>query len=321
MNEASTPHALPLGQLIDRIFRLFWAHLRVFVGIAFPPITLTLFLLLAEAAVVLVPILSHLPASPNPGLIFTAGVPLFVLQAAVSLIIFAIYFAAGSHAAMEANLGGRPTIGGAYRIARERARHYVLLASLCYAVCFLPMLLLELALFGIGATFASSHAAPGIGTFAFFVLTMLLVQVALVYGVVMALRLSLAVPACVAEGLMARAAMRRSVQLTRGSMGRIFLVLLVVYAATYLLILVVEAMGFAGVSVFLFAIGPSHFHSLTPSMWVGIGFAGLLLFFALALCTALTWAGIATALGVIYHDQRYHLEGVWPAAVVTGGAA
>ena len=49
---------------------------------------------------------------------------------------------------------------------------------------------------------------------------------AVVYGIIMGLRYSLAVPACAVENLTARAAIRRSIQLTKGSRGRIFMLAL-----------------------------------------------------------------------------------------------
>jgi len=51
-----------------------------------------------------------------------------------------------------------------------------------------------------------------------------------VYGVIAYLRNSLALPAAVVEGLHVRDAMRRSKNLATGSIGRIFLLLLLVYA-------------------------------------------------------------------------------------------
>ena len=45
----------------------------------------------------------------------------------------------------------------------------------------------------------------------------------LVYGILMSLRYSLAVPACTVENLKAREAIRRSIQLSKGSRGRIFM--------------------------------------------------------------------------------------------------
>lgn len=312
MNDAKRAHALSLGQLIDRVFRLIWAHLWVFVGIAFPPMAVTFVSLLLVAAVIVVPIVGRQPKPPEIGPLLYIGVPLFVLQTVVSVFVFGVYFAAGSHAALAANLGGKPTIRGAYRAARDRAGRYCLLAVLCYAATFLPALLLELTMFAVGARTVSTQSTPGLAVFFLFPVAVLLLQVALVYGVVMALRLSLAMPACVAEGLKATAAMRRSTQLVRGAMGRIFVVLLVVYAASYLLIMLVEAFGFAGGGIVLFLIGPSHLHALTAGMWVLVGVAGSFVLLALTLCTALTWAGIVSALAVIYHDQCFHLEGVWP---------
>ena len=318
MNEAARAHALPLGQLIDRIFRLFWAHLRVFLGIAFPPMAVTLFLLLVAMGSVFIPIVSHLPDLPAVAVLTRTGILLFVLHLAVSLVIFGVFLAAGSYAAMQANLGETPTISGAFRAVRKRAGRYVLLVAQCYLVSLFPALMLELAMLAVGATMGSDRNLPGPAFFVFFALIMLLFPAALVYGIVIALRLSLAVPACVAEDLTARAAMRRSCQLTKGAMGRIFLALVVVYAVSYLATLVAEAMGFVGGALLLFAIGPSHLHALTPGLWAGAGILGLVLFIALSFCMALTWASMTTVLGVVYHDQRYHLEGVWPAEVASG---
>ena len=44
-----------------------------------------------------------------------------------------------------------------------------------------------------------------------------------IYGIIMSLRYSLAVPACTVENLKARDAIRRSIQLSKGSRGRIFM--------------------------------------------------------------------------------------------------
>jgi hypothetical protein len=51
-----------------------------------------------------------------------------------------------------------------------------------------------------------------------------------VYTALMGLRYSLAIPACVVEEIKARAAIRRSIELAKGSWGRIFLLVLLIGA-------------------------------------------------------------------------------------------
>jgi len=62
-----------------------------------------------------------------------------------------------------------------------------------------------------------------------------LILAALVYGVIMWLRYSLAVPACVVEDLPAGKAIKRSVELSSGSRGRIFVLWLLVALVRMLL--------------------------------------------------------------------------------------
>ncbi len=62
-----------------------------------------------------------------------------------------------------------------------------------------------------------------------------LFMLALVYGVLMSLRYSLAMPACVVEDLPAAGAIKRSIDLSQGSRGRIFVLGLLVYAVRMLL--------------------------------------------------------------------------------------
>src|SRR5579863_8481946 len=106
-----------------------------------------------------------------------------------------------------------------------------------YVVCFFPALVIELVMFaGIGLM--SLHKAqPNPIFIVLFPFLSFLQMAAMVVGVIVALRFSLAFPASVFEDLTAWQAIKRSGVLTRGAKGRIFLVLLVIYAATYLAIL------------------------------------------------------------------------------------
>src|ERR1035437_10255024 len=95
------------------------------------------------------------------------------------------------------------------------------------------MLVIELVMFGGMGILSANNAEPNPALFLLIPLIALLFIGAMVYGVIIAMRLSLAFPAALAEGLTAVAALRRSGQLTKGAKGRIFLVLLVVYALGY----------------------------------------------------------------------------------------
>lgn len=64
--------------------------------------------------------------------------------------------------------------------------------------------------------------------------------VAIVYAIFMALRYSLAVPSCVVEDLKARQAIRRSIELTKGARGRIFLLGLLALAVQMGLVLITQ---------------------------------------------------------------------------------
>lgn len=68
---------------------------------------------------------------------------------------------------------------------------------------------------------------------------------ALVYSILMSVRLSLAFPACVHESLTARQSMARSSRLTRGAKGRILFVVLLSYALLMIADVLVGILVFA----------------------------------------------------------------------------
>ena len=72
-----------------------------------------------------------------------------------------------------------------------------------------------------------------------------LIVLAVVYGVWMSLRYSLSIPSCVAEDLTARQGIRRSIHLSKGSRGRIFVLALLVGAVRWVLLMM------AGVPLFV----------------------------------------------------------------------
>jgi len=130
-------------------------------------------------------------------------------------------------------------------------------------------------------------------TFAFVILA----AGAIVYAVLMLLRYSLAIPAAVVEDLKARPAIRRSVELSKGSRGRIFVLLLLIFVIELGLIMVTQA-------VFFVAIFVAAKHQQQPPVWVQV-LQQIVGFFTNSFIGPM----YATGLTLFYYDQRVRKEG------------
>ena len=130
-------------------------------------------------------------------------------------------------------------------------------------------------------------------------LALLLIIPWIVYAILMALRYSLAVPACVVENLKAREAIRRSIELSKGSRGRIFMLGLLVF--------VIE-MGLVTFSqFFIFIIAYKHKGQVGP---LAQAISQVISFFTNTFLGPI----YATGLTLFYYDQRVRKEGydiVW----------
>ena len=322
---ASPPGPKTIGQVLDRTYRLTRGYFKLLVGIAAIPSGIVLVLAFSLEAAIWIPMIRQWPNPPSPAAMLhylspAIVIPVFVGIALFSLAIFSIYLAAASYASVQADSGIGVTLGEAYGLAWRRGGRHLWLLALIYLCACLPLLAIEAAIvLGIGAFVHGGATAPS-ALFFLLPLVFLLYLGAIVYAVLMGLRLSLAFPACVAEGLPATAAIKRSFQLSRGAMGRIFLVVLVIYAALYAGIFVVEiAVGMVvGVGVLVAEL--AHLHPAAPWSYVGLGFLGICALAALILFISLTYAAVTTALAVIYHDQRLRNEGPPPATAQAGEA-
>lgn len=271
MNESasSAPFALKsFGQILDHIYRLTRSHFKLLVGIAaFPSCLLLLVIGLLEAAV-WVPMIRQWPKPPSPETLLryltpSVIIPVITVFTLLCLAILSIYLAAASYASTQADSCVKVTIRESYALAWRRGGRHLWLLVLCYLYAFLPLLLTEgSALIGASAlTRGGGTAHPAL--FLLISLAILLYIAALVYGIIMGLRLSLAFPACVEENLTARAAIKRSFQLARGAKGRIFLVVLVIYAVLYAAMMVVEIVTILLAAIGFFLAMALHAH-LTP---------------------------------------------------------
>ena len=306
---------MSFGQILDRIFRLVRRHWKPFVGIGFMPIgALAVFEGVVFGALFADGVFHNPPAQPNAATILSIVVPLIVLGVPVLLLAYGVYYAAASYAALQADHGCAVTAIEALRHAWSKAGRYAWLIVLRSLIVAIPIFVLVFAV-GLGAMLLGLAKPGNVDPTALFFLVplaILLYAGAVVYAILMSLRLSLAFPACVEEGITARQAIKRSGVLTQGAKGRIFLMLLVIYAISYAVVLVFYAVG-----LFVFAIvavaGSGHMHDMTPLGFAAVGLVGACALVLVVLWSMLLMAAYSTAFAVFYRDQRLRQEGPWQA--------
>ena len=262
----------------------------------------------------LAPQLTHgsaIPATPPPlffGLIF--------LFYPVILLVYALYLPAAFSAATQADRGVVVSFRQAYGVAWSRFGRSLWLMVLCMLILILPAVVIA-ALIGGGAALMHHGAAAGAGpAYAFFLIPLLVLLYLgiLVYSVLIMLRFAVAYPACIEEDLPAWKALKRSADLTGGAKGRIFLVLLVVYAVVYAveIVCILVLVGSGGGRCFRRGVCArdgwlAGIHHSGRSWRVRLRGHGRSLRFA-------SYAAFTTALAVLYHDQRLRKDVLAPVA-------
>jgi hypothetical protein len=221
---------LTLGELLDRSFSLYRRHFWLFVGLMVIPSLFTLmFAILGQ----LLPTLVQRPAAaaefdPLTMIpVLLAGAGAFVLFVVGYLITYMLALGATTIAVSELHVGRHATIASAYGRVRGHVGDLMLL-----------MLFLGLRLLGLFLAFIVVVFVVGIVVaLATPVLGGLLVMFGTFGGIIgigiFSLRWALSVPALVLEQVTPSRAIRRSVALTRGNMGRTFLLVLFAMIITY----------------------------------------------------------------------------------------
>lgn len=315
------PVPLTFGQILDRTFRLLRTHFRLLMSVALIPSAMVFVIVGAAVSCMLMamgPQMAIRPGTPAvlPGcllLIYGLGYPL-------AFLVYALYMSAGSFAATQADLGVPISFRQAYQAAWSRFGRSLWLMLLCIFYIVVPVIVVgALILAGIALL---QHAAGGSSgpAAAFFLVPLLLLLYlgTLVYSGYILMRFSVAYPACMEEDLAARASLRRSTHLTRGAMGRIFLVLLVIYAAMYAVTLVLIAALFAVALLGALAATAAHVAAGSPAFFilVGLGILGGTL--VLVAVSAFFYAALTTTLAVLYHDQRLRKDSPAPGEARSG---
>ncbi|MDR3722675.1 MAG: glycerophosphoryl diester phosphodiesterase membrane domain-containing protein [Candidatus Acidoferrales bacterium] len=227
--ETAELRPLSLGELLDRTFTLYRGHFWVFVGIMAIPASFGIpmnYLVLAFQGSR--PFGGQPPTAPSLGLIAGIFVDVFAYLG-VFLLVHSIAVAAVTHAVSEAYLGRRSTVRDSY--LSIRGKFWRLIGVVLNIILRLIgiMLVVVVAIAAVGGTLIALSAIPG-GQAAAAITAGLLVILVYMFGVAagvyLALRYAVSIPALMLENLRVLAAVRRSVQLTRGRRGHIFIALL-----------------------------------------------------------------------------------------------
>jgi hypothetical protein len=293
---------LTLGEILDRTTQLYRTNFWLFAGIAsvYSGALLLLNLILIGAQ-------EYLRARDLAGYLVVAGGIGIVFQFLVSFLVGGVAVAANNRAVGWVHLGEPATIRGAYASILPRTGRYVWLMTIITVILWTPMLLAYggyvFALYrvlGSGALKALTGSAPPLGqqaamTFVLITLGFILVAgLAGTWAIVMGLRYALAIAASVVEDLAARQAMRRSVALSKGARGRIFLL--------GLLVLVIQ-MGIVTITQIPFMMMSfKHHGELAAGARITQQFVAFL---------TNTFIGPMYAIGLtlFYYDQRVRKEG------------
>jgi hypothetical protein len=309
---------MTFGQILDRTYRLMRAHLKLFTSIGLVPSIALIAVAAAVVGCMLIMVGPQLAGKTHappalPGLWMLALVSLIYL---ILPLVYALYMPAASYAATQADLGVAVSFRESYAVAWRRFGRYVWLIVLTALYVVLPFGVIA-ALGGFGAFMLgrASGTSAGPATAFFLVPLLLLLYLGLmVYSILIMLRFALAFPASMAEGLTAWASLQRSALLTRGAKGRIFLVLLIVYAASYLVNLVCMVVFLFVAAIVAVIAMMAHVAQGSVAFFVLIGLGGLGYGLTIVAGALVVYAAYTTALAVIYHDQRLRKDGPLPAA-------
>lgn len=216
--ETTELRPLSIGELLDRTFRLYRNHFWLFVGImAIPsafsvPSTVLFFSMQGSAAV---------GGKPSPTFAIDA-----ILVAVVFFCLFGFVYSmaigATTYAVSESYLGQKVTVRGAYGKVRGNFWRILGVVVVAWLRSFGMLLLGGIAMVIVIGIFAGVMATIGRGQMRPVAGIILGVLIGLCYlaglmlWVLWLLRYAVSIPALLLESLGVRAALRRSVQLTRG---------------------------------------------------------------------------------------------------------
>lgn len=280
---------LSIPELLDRSVSLYRTHFLLFVGIMAAPAALSL-LIGVPNHVVTYYSRPGSEAIASAGVIGMIGVALtYLIGTIVYFVSYVLALGATSAGVAELYQQGSPTIGSAYARIRSRAGDLVILGFLTGLKLSLVFGLLAFTGVAIGQGLGRASAAIA----ALFALAGF--AAAFLVCAFMVLRYSLSVPVLIVEEVTATESIERSIDLTRGNLGRAFLILFCATMITYATMLVFQGPLLIGVLL----AGPETLLAL----WLNI--AGTI---GGAIGSALTTPVMIIGLVVLYFDARVRKE-------------
>lgn len=280
---------LSIGELFDRAFVLYRRHFWLFVGITAVPGVFALALTLINTGIQNPALQGMDPESAEfeaamLGMMWAIGGMMVALV--IYFIVYMVALGATTFAVSEVYLGRTASIAQVY--GRMKGRTGALLWLLC---------LVGLRLFGLWfVAIAMFGMASAIHPIVAVVVGLGATGAAGLLTVFMMLRWGVSVPALVLEDLSARRSIKRSIELTQGRLGRVFLLGLCATMVTYGALALFQA-PFVGLAMYVGA-----------ETWTGIALnaTGAVLG---TIATTLTSPFMIIGLALIYYDARIREEG------------
>jgi uncharacterized membrane protein len=230
---------LSLGELLDRTFTVYKSNFWVFAGIMAIPaalgIPVTFFVLRFDTTLLANP---TQPFVPSPAQVF-GFVGLYLAFVFLWALVYAIVAGAMTFAVSEAYLGRKSTIAASYKSLRGKVwRLFGVSLNVMLRILGIAILV-TLVVGGVGVLLISAMAFTTqtalSGTSQIVVGMVIVVMVLALYALIvatmvyLALRYAVAIPALALENLGVLASIRRSVRLTKGRRGQVFVAMLLAF--------------------------------------------------------------------------------------------
>ena len=288
---------MSLGEILDRTAQIYRSNFLLFCGIASVYAGAILLVELAHIGLQELFRAQHWTAQE---VWLNAGA--LLVQWLVMFLVGGLAIAANNRAVSWVHLGQRATIRGAYASVLPRLGRYLWLMTIITFVLWAPLAVCYGGFFATLLRFKPLIKSGGAQTnpqaaMLFGILALVFAVVAfaaIIYAVLMGLRYSLAIPACVVEEIKARAALKRSIHLSRGSRGRIFVLALLIVVIQLALVGITQA----------FFIALAFRGHMTLPLWARV--AQQIVAFV---TNSFIGPMYATGLTLFYYDQRVRKEG------------
>lgn len=281
---------LRLGEILDRTFQLYRERFTLFLGIA--AVSTLLELLWSACQLGLTSLLNRHHIGPTQQVITTVTA---IAGWAFGFGCAALATAAINRAVLAIYEGKPAGITSAYGAVRGHWLTCVWVNILAFFIAWSPIIVVALGTV-MAVIVARSAKTLSVANGVTFVYGFagLAAFVAVPLCVWLSLRYSLAIPACIQEGIGTISSLKRSVQLSRESRGRIFLLFLVVGAAWMIVLMVFMIPSFA-----ILAKNRGHMALGMTIYTLGISFIG----------STLMKPIYGVGLTLFYYDERIRKEG------------